>query len=141
MRKRKAASSDVRRMWEGVGPNDVLFGRGTGVASHCGNVNFRCIVSEHKVSTYLRTFAECIVSYFYDCTILYLLRLVDLTEVGAAVFIICGCCSCPLHLRYRQSSTNSTFALWLHNVESLQRMPTQHETQHCVHSCESNPQP
>ena len=32
-----------------LGVNDVLFGRGTGISSYRGNINFRCIVLEYKV--------------------------------------------------------------------------------------------
>ena len=32
-----------------LGVNDVLFGRGTGISSYSGNINFRRIVMEYKV--------------------------------------------------------------------------------------------
>ena len=35
---------------EQLGPNDVLFGRGTGISSFAGNINYRCIVWEYRVS-------------------------------------------------------------------------------------------
>lgn len=45
-----------------LGPNDVLFGRGTGISGYAGNKNFRKIVWEYRVRNVLSLFM-CVVAW------------------------------------------------------------------------------
>lgn len=65
-----------------LGVNDVLFGRGTGISSYRGNINFRCIVLEYKVGALWNAVLMCRVSL---ATLAWRMRVLRLFESHGAL--------------------------------------------------------
>ena len=89
-----------------LGVNDVLFGRGTGISSYSGNINFRCIVMEYKVGA--SWYARCM-DFFIVCVTRTTFEHLNMgMRVHGLVEPLSSLSHCPLRGRSREPSTNKS---------------------------------
>ena len=86
-----------------LGVNDVLFGRGTGISSYSGNINFRRIVMEYKVGASWH--ARCCMDFFIVCV-----TRATFEHLAWGCGYMASLNHCPLRGRSREPSTNKSFS-------------------------------